>query len=105
MLVGSVLAAAFLAIGERRRREAIRATPRKRATADERTIRRIAEKQAGGISTAEGVARYERGENPGGLHHKARRPLPDAEVFEIEEPAARTETHRGTRRTMASTRR
>lgn len=76
-----------------------------RETADERTMRRIAEKQAGGISSQESDARYVSGENPGGLHQKAQRPPPDAEQFEIEDPFGRTETHRHTRRTMAFARR
>src|SRR3954454_22994553 len=37
--------------------------------ADERTIRKIAEEQDGGISSAASRAAYEQGENPGGLHH------------------------------------
>jgi hypothetical protein len=39
-----------------------------RAHADERTIRRTAEAQDGGISSEESRAAYERGDNPGGLH-------------------------------------
>lgn len=101
-LVFSVLAAGWL--GQRRRRPSRRARTGP-TTADERTIRRIAEEQSGGLSSAESDARYVRGENPGGLHHKARRPPPDAEMFELEEPVGRTEKHRGTRRTMAFTRR
>src|SRR5437899_1160981 len=38
--------------------------------ADERTIRRIAEEQDGGVSSERSVQAYARGENPGGLHHK-----------------------------------
>lgn len=41
--------------------------------ADERTIRRMAEHQGGGISTDEMLARYEAGLNPGGLHGRAMR--------------------------------
>ena len=37
--------------------------------ADERTIRKVAEEQEGGISSAASRTAYERGENPGGLHH------------------------------------
>jgi hypothetical protein len=74
-------------------------------TADERTIRRTAERQAGGMSSQESDARYVSGENPGGLHQKARRPEPDSEEYETEDPYGRTETHRHTRRTMAFTRR
>jgi hypothetical protein len=43
------------------------------AHADERTIRHVGEAQLGGISSEESRAAYERGENPGGLHHRARR--------------------------------
>ena len=39
--------------------------------ADEKTIRLIATAQDGGISSEESRLRYERGENPGGTHHKA----------------------------------
>lgn len=39
--------------------------------ADERTMRRVAEAEAGGISSQESAARYARGENPGGTHQKA----------------------------------
>jgi hypothetical protein len=101
-LVASVAAAAWFSKGRRRPTRIVHRRPE---TADERTIRRVAEAQAGGISSQESDARYERGENPGGLHHKAERPPPDAEMFEIEEPPDRTQTHRGSRRTMASNRR
>jgi hypothetical protein len=37
--------------------------------ADERTIRRMAEDELGGTSSAESREAYLRGENPGGLHH------------------------------------
>jgi hypothetical protein len=82
-----------------------KADRRDQRRADERTIRRIAERQAGGVSSAEGAARYATGQNPGGLHHKAQRPPPDAEVFEIDEPRERTEPRSGARRSMAATRR
>jgi hypothetical protein len=36
--------------------------------ADERTQRRIAEEQAGGISSQESAERYASGDNPGGTH-------------------------------------
>lgn len=62
-------------------------------------MRRIAEAQAGGMSSEEGRARWERGEHPGGLHGKAERLPPDAESLEIEEPHDRKEIHRGARRT------
>lgn len=47
--------------------------------ADERTIRRTAERQQHGISTDEMLARYEAGLNPGGLHQKARPSSPETE--------------------------
>ncbi len=60
--------------------------------ADERTIRRLAEHQRGGLSSREGVARYERGENPGGLHHKAvRREGPEHPQHHLDEPKERKE--------------
>jgi len=101
-LVIGVVARAFL---RRRGRVPARVSSRAPVVADERTIRRIAEAQSGGMSSSESAARYERGEHAGGLHGKARRTPPDAQIFEFDEPPARTETHRGTRRTMASTRR
>jgi hypothetical protein len=73
-----------------------RPTPaRRRPTiehADERTIRRIAEAERGGLSSRESAARYERGENPGGLHHKAvRREGPEHPRPRLEEPQERKE--------------
>jgi hypothetical protein len=98
LLFGAIVTAWF----KKRERPSMRAKHRvARETADERTIRRLAEEQAGGISSQESDARYVSGENPGGLHQKARRPPPDSEEFEIEDPFGRTETHRHTRRTMA----
>lgn len=47
--------------------------------ADERTIRRTAERQQHGISTEEMLARYEAGLNPGGLHQRARPSSPETE--------------------------
>jgi hypothetical protein len=44
--------------------------------ADERTIRRVGEAQLGGMSSAASREAYERGENPGGLHHGGAGPLP-----------------------------
>lgn len=95
-VVVAVFAAAWL--DQRKRGRAIRERRRIPETSDERTMRRIAESQAGGISSKESDARYERGENPGGLHHKGQRLPPDAEQFEIEEPPDRLQTHRGSRR-------
>jgi hypothetical protein len=60
--------------------------------ADERTLRRQAEREGGGLSSRESVARYERGENPGGLHHKAiRREGPEHPRHHPEEPRERKE--------------
>ena len=42
------------------------------AHADERTIRKMAEAQVGGVSSEESRLAYERGDNPGGLHHHHR---------------------------------
>src|SRR5689334_10035332 len=39
-----------------------------RPHADERTIRRIAEAQRGGMSSDESARRYAQGDNPGGTH-------------------------------------
>lgn len=62
--------------------------------ADERTMRRIAEAQAGGISSAEAAGRWRRGENPGGIHHKAVRRVEDEADLarsDLDEPKARKE--------------
>ena len=60
--------------------------------ADERTIRRMAEAERGGTSSRESWARYLRGENPGGLHHKAvRREGPEHPRPRLEEPQERKE--------------
>lgn len=76
--------------------------------ADERTMRRVAEAEAGGISSQESAARYARGENPGGTHQKATgRPseqMPHPRPS-FEEPQERVErAPRGERR-LPSTRR
>jgi hypothetical protein len=80
--------------------------------ADERTMRRIAEAQNGGMSSAEGTERWLRGENPGGLHHKAqRRPedepdmMPERERPEQEEPQGRKERMPGGERHLPENRR
>jgi hypothetical protein len=64
--------------------------------ADERTIRRVAEAELGGLSTEQSREAYQRGENPGGLHHGGKGPhaphhgLPDLEFeSEIELPLSR----------------
>jgi hypothetical protein len=80
--------------------------------ADERTMRRIAEAQQGGMSSSEGMERWLSGANPGGLHHKApRRPedepdmMPERERPEQEEPQGRKERSPGGERHLAETRR
>jgi hypothetical protein len=87
-------------------------TEQRPEVADERTMRRIAEAQHGGISSAEGTERWLRGENPGGLHHKApRRPedepdmMPERERPEQEEPQGRKERIPGGERHLPETRR
>jgi hypothetical protein len=94
-LIASTLVASWLDYSRRRR---VRVRARVPKTADERTMRRIAEAQAGGMSSEEGRARWERGDHPGGLHGKAEKPPADAELFEVEEPHDRTEMHRGSKR-------
>ncbi len=65
---------------------------RKTEHADEGTIRRVAEAQRGGLSSRESWARYLRGENPGGLHHRAvRREGPEHPRHHLEEPKERKE--------------
>src|SRR5262245_35638662 len=79
----------------RQRRYEVRLAPSARSpasvpeTADERTIRRMAEAERGGMSSAEGIDRWLRGDNPGGLHQKAqRRPADEADMMpERERPA------------------
>jgi hypothetical protein len=77
------------------------------AYADERTIRRIAEAQHGGVSTAESAARFARGENPGGTHHKAvrREEGPEHPRPSLEEPQERKERVPGGERHIPVTRR
>ncbi|MFT3770722.1 MAG: hypothetical protein QM820_35310 [Minicystis sp.] len=106
--------------GERRRRryEVRLAPPDQRQpkaipkVADERTMRRIAEAQNGGISSEEGMNRWLRGENPGGLHHKAPRSpdeeadmMPPRERPDQEEPQGRKERVPGGERHIPASRR
>ncbi len=52
----------------------------------------MAEAERGGSSSRESAARYERGENPGGLHQKAvRREGPEHPRPHLEEPQERKE--------------
>jgi hypothetical protein len=100
-LLGSIvreiedLALACLQAGERSMRGArARATkqPAPPAPADERTQRRMAEAEHGGVSSAESAARWARGENPGGTHGKAvRREGPERARPGQEEPPDRKE--------------
>lgn len=53
--------------------------------ADERTIRRIAEEQVGGMSTDEMLERYESGEHPGGMQGGAFIPPEDMEEGKVRE--------------------
>ena len=74
--------------------------------ADERTARRMAEDEHGGISSAESAARWERGDNPGGLHHKAvRREGPEHQRPDQEEPQERRERVPGGEPSLPATRR
>lgn len=82
------------------------AKPRAPAHADERTIRRIAEAERGGLSSKESAARYMRGENPGGLHHKAvHHEGPEHQRPAFYEPQERKETVPGGERHIAVMRR
>ena len=94
-----LLAARVKTILRARRPSRARARPRS-DHADERTIRRLAESERGGLSSRESWARYERGENPGGLHHKAvRREGPEHPRHHLDEPKERKEmVPGGTRR-------
>jgi hypothetical protein len=59
---------------------------------DERTWRRIAEAEHGGISSAESAARWERGENRGGTHRRSvRHEGPSHPRPEQDEPQGRKE--------------
>jgi hypothetical protein len=76
------------------------------AHADERTIRRMAEAERGGLSSQESAARYARGENPGGMHHKSvRREVPEHQRPELYEPQERKETVPGKEKHIAVMRR
>jgi hypothetical protein len=61
--------------------------------ADERTMRRMAELEAGGTSSAESAARYARGANLAGTHGGKAVPRegPEHQRPELEEPQAREE--------------
>jgi hypothetical protein len=76
------------------------------AHADERTMRRIAEAQHGGESSQQSAARYARGENPGGTHHKAvRHDGPAHQRPALYEPQERKETVPGGEKHIAVMRR
>ncbi len=83
--------------------------------ADEKTARRVAEAQNGGLSSEESAARYARGENPGGTHARTNRHAssndneggasPVHQRPEHEEPQDRVERVPGGERHMSSVRR
>lgn len=80
-------------------------------TTDEKTMRRVAEAQHGGLSSEESAARYARGENPGGTHaFTAKTPNPETGATpvhqrpEFEEPQDRVERTPGGERHMSSVR-
>ncbi|MCC6554645.1 MAG: hypothetical protein IT372_16830 [Polyangiaceae bacterium] len=75
--------------------------------ADERTMRRVAEAEHGGLSSEESAARFARHENPGGTHGKApvREEGPPHERPEQEEPQERVERVPGGERRLRATRR
>jgi hypothetical protein len=74
--------------------------------ADERTLRRMAEAERGGISSAESAARWQRGDNPGGMHHKSvRREGPEHLRPSQDEPQDRKEREPRGEKHMAATRR
>ena len=74
--------------------------------ADERTLRRVAEAERGGISSEESAARFARQENPGGTHHKAPRREERAHPRPAqEEPQARVERVPGGEKRMHAVRR
>lgn len=82
----------------------------RRATAwhaDERTMRRVAEAEHGGISSEESAARFARQENPGGTHQKAvrREEGPPHPRPEQEEPQERVERVPGGEKHMPAVRR
>ena len=74
--------------------------------ADDRTLRRVAEAERGGISSEESAARFARQENPGGTHHKAprREESPHPRPAQ-EEPQARVERVPGGEKRMHAVRR
>jgi hypothetical protein len=82
------------------------ARPRAPEHADERTLRRTAEAQRGGLSSEESAARYARGDNPGGTHRKAvRHEGAEHQRPGLYEPQERKETVPGGERHIAVMRR
>ena len=76
------------------------------AHADERTIRRMAEAERGGLSSQQSAALYASGQNPGGTHHKSvRREVPEHQRPELYEPQERKETIPGKEKHIAVMRR
>ena len=91
-----------------RRRHADRAPrpPRPPSHADERTARRLAEAENGGLSSAESAARLACGDNPGGLHHKrVPRASPERLRPDQEEPPERKERAHGRQNHLPAMRR
>jgi hypothetical protein len=85
--------------------------PHPEAHTDERSARRRGEQAHGGISSQEGAERWARGENPGGLHHKAKRHPGEEDDLaverdpDLEEPEGRKERIPGGERHMSEVRR
>jgi hypothetical protein len=74
--------------------------------ADERTARRLAEQEHGGVSSAQSVARWEKGDNPGGTHRKAvRHEGPERPRPSQEEPQERKERVPGGEKHLPANRR
>src|SRR5262249_53502212 len=74
--------------------------------ADERTIRSIGERIAGGLSSKDSDARLASGENPGGLHQKrVPREGPEHQRPKLEEPEGRQELGRRRERHLREMRR
>ncbi len=97
---------ARLASAYRRREVAEPASPLAAPPADERTARRLAEAERGGLSSAESAARLACGDNPGGLHHKrVQREGPERPRPEQDEPPERKERLHGREKHLPALRR
>jgi len=101
-----VLLARLGAAYRRRRPPRHPSTPVVPEHADERTARRLAEAQNGGLSSAESDARLTRGDNPGGLHQKrVPREGPERLRPDQDEPPERKERGHGRERHLSAMRR